>query len=65
MATLLALSTGYGIVGLVILVLDLIAIFNVLNGGKSVGAKLLWILLILLLPLLGMILYFLVGRGGD
>ena len=51
------------IVGLIILVLDIIAIVSVLTGGGSVGHRLLWILLILLLPLIGMILYFLLGRG--
>ncbi len=45
-----------------ILILDIIAIVSVLSGGGSVGYKLLWILLILLLPLIGMILYFLIGR---
>jgi len=51
------------IVGLIILVLDVIAIANVLTGGGSVGHKLLWILLILLLPVIGMVLYFLLGRS--
>lgn len=65
MLTTLALSTGQGIVGTIILVLDIIAIVMVLKGNKSVGMKLLWILIIILLPLIGMILYFLLGRGGD
>ena len=52
----------YGIIGTVILVLDLIAIVSVLLGVGSVGHKLLWILLILFLPLIGMVLYFLLGR---
>lgn len=58
----LALSTGYGIVGLIVFILDIIAIVDVLNGSKPVVNKLLWILLILLLPMLGMVLYFLLGR---
>ncbi|MCA9280431.1 MAG: PLDc N-terminal domain-containing protein [Phycisphaeraceae bacterium] len=53
---------GYGIIGLVILVLDIIAIVSVLGGTGSAGHKLLWTLLILLLPVIGMILYFLIGR---
>ncbi|MCU0788079.1 MAG: PLDc N-terminal domain-containing protein [Verrucomicrobia bacterium] len=51
------------IVGLIILALDIIAIVKVLTGGGSVGHKLLWILLILLLPVIGMVLYFLLGRS--
>lgn len=61
----LAFVEGYGLIGLVILVLDIIAIISVLTGGGSVGYKLLWILLILLLPVIGMILYFLLGRNAG
>lgn len=50
------------IIGLIILILDIIAIIDVLKSGKDVAIKLLWILLILFLPLLGMILYFVIGR---
>ena len=48
--------------GLVILVLDIIAIVDVLKGTGDTGKKLLWILLILILPLIGMVLYFLLGK---
>lgn len=51
------------ILGLLILILDIVAIVSVLGGGGSVGHKVLWIVLILLLPLIGMILYFLIGRS--
>ena len=50
-------------IGLIILVLDIIAIISVLTGRGSVGHKLLWCLLILLLPVIGLILYFLIGRS--
>jgi hypothetical protein len=51
--------------GLVILALDIIAIVDVAKGGGDIGRKILWIVLILLLPLLGMILYFLLGRSRS
>jgi len=61
-----SLTSGYGgIIGLIILILDIIAIVSVLMGGGSVLRKLLWILIILLLPLIGMILYFLIGRNSK
>jgi hypothetical protein len=44
--------------GLVILVLDIIALIHVFQSGMSVGKKALWTLLILVLPLIGMIIYF-------
>jgi hypothetical protein len=61
-----SLTSGYGgIIGLIIFILDIIAIVSVLMGGGSVARKLLWILIILLLPLIGMILYFLIGRSSK
>lgn len=52
----------YGILGLLILILDIIAIISILGAAKSVGWKVVWTLVVLLLPLLGMILYFLIGK---
>jgi len=53
----------YGILGLIVLILDIIAIVSILGAGKSVGWKLIWTLVVLLLPVIGMILYFLIGKG--
>lgn len=44
-------------------VLDIIAIVSVLKSGAESGTKILWIVVIVLLPVLGMILYFLMGPG--
>ena len=51
-----------GFLGLVILVLDIIAIVDVIKSSADTGKKILWIILILILPIVGMILYFLVGK---
>ncbi len=50
------------IIGLVILVLDIWAIIDCVKSPKTGGQKLLWVLLILILPVVGLILYFLLGR---
>ena len=50
-----------GIVGLLVLILDIWAIINIIGAGASVGSKLLWILLIILLPVIGVILWFFLG----
>ena len=50
---LMAIGTGSGIIGTLIFVLDLVAIVSVLLGRGSVGHKVLWIVLILLLPVVG------------
>lgn len=51
-----------GILGLIILVLDILAILEILKSGKDTGKKILWIVLVVLLPVIGLILYYLVGR---
>lgn len=51
----------YGIFGIVILILDLIALFSVWASGATTGTKLLWTLLIIILPVLGLIAWFFVG----
>ncbi len=49
--------------GLVVLVLDIVALVSLLKSSADSGTKILWALLIILLPVLGMILYFLMGPG--
>jgi len=53
-----------GIVGLLVLVLDIWAVINTLSAPTTMGSKLLWILLILVLPVLGAILWFFFGPRG-
>jgi hypothetical protein len=45
-----------GIIALVVLVLDIIAILDVLKSSMDTGKKALWIVLILVLPVIGMML---------
>ncbi len=48
-----------GIGGLLILILDVYAIVKLMSSNASTGSKVAWTVLILLLPLLGVILWFL------
>lgn len=50
-----------GFFGLLLLVLDVYAIVKVVGSGASTGSKVLWIVLILVLPFLGLILWALFG----
>ncbi len=50
------------ILGLVLLVLDIIAILDVIKSSMSTGKKALWVILILILPIIGLVLYYLIGR---
>ncbi|AHF66867.1 MULTISPECIES: PLDc N-terminal domain-containing protein [Pseudomonas] len=58
-------STFNSLIGLIILALDIWAIINVLKSSASTGAKILWILLILLLPVLGLIIWAIAGPRGN
>ncbi len=51
-----------GLIGLVVFVLDILAIIDCAKSTMDNGKKTLWIILIILLPLIGMILYYLVGK---
>lgn len=53
----------YSILGILHLILFLIAAFEILTSSKALVNKVLWMLLILLLPLIGLIIYYLIGRG--
>ena len=52
-----------GLLGLIVLVFDIIAIVDCLKSSMNTAKKTLWIILILILPIVGMILYFLVGKN--
>jgi hypothetical protein len=51
-----------GIVGLIILALDIWAIITIVQGGGPTERKILWIVLILVLPVVGLILWLLIAR---
>jgi phospholipase D-like protein len=53
----------FSLIGLLILVLDIIAVVSLLKSGADTATKILWLLLIVLLPVIGMALYFLMGPG--
>jgi len=54
------METG-GIFGILILLADIWAILNIFQSSASTGSKTLWILLVLLLPLLGVIIWYFAG----
>ncbi len=55
----------YGIFGLIVLVLNIYALVKTWTSGVSTGAKLLWTLLILVLPVIGFIIWFFAGPKGS
>ncbi|MBB04050.1 MAG: hypothetical protein CML03_00760 [Pseudooceanicola sp.] len=55
-----------GIGGLIILALDIWAIVSIIGSSASTGKKVLWVLLVLILPILGFIIWLFAGpRSGT
>jgi hypothetical protein len=50
-----------GILGLIILALDIWAILHVAGSSASQGAKVAWILLIIVLPVVGFLIWLVAG----
>ena len=50
-----------GLLGLVILAFDIYAIIKIINSGASTLTKVIWVLVILLLPVLGLLLWLIFG----
>ena len=56
------MNMGYnGLWGLLVLAGDIWAIINIFQSSASNEKKLLWILVVVLLPLLGLILWYFLG----
>ena len=58
-------STFNGLVGLIILALDIWALINVLKSSAETGMKIVWVLLIIFLPVLGLIIWAIAGPRGN
>ena len=53
------------LLGIVILILDIWAIYSVLTSGVSTVSKLLWTIGILVFPVVGFIVWILAGPKGN
>ncbi len=54
-----------GLIGLIILIFDIYAIVKTVQSSSSTGAKVLWTVVILVFPLLGLLLGLLLGPKGG
>jgi len=50
-----------GILGLIILIADVFAIVNTIGSLASTAGKVFWVVLILILPVLGFVIWFILG----
>ena len=54
-----------GLIGLLILVADVWAILNVFQSSESTGTKAIWIVLVLVLPVLGFVIWYFAGPKSS
>ena len=54
-----------GFFGLIILFADIYAILKIAQSDAGTGVKAGWIVAVLLLPVLGLVLWFIFGPGSD
>lgn len=54
-----------GFFGLILLVLNIWAIIKIADSSAGAGAKALWIVAIIVLPVLGLIIWFFFGPKGG
>ena len=59
----MGVETG-GLLGLIHLVIVIYALVKIVQSGASTGAKVLWIVIVLVLPILGLVLWLLLGPKG-
>lgn len=59
------MSTNGSIFALIVLALDIWAVTKIISSTATTGRKILWILLILILPILGLIIWALAGPSSG
>ena len=56
------MGMGYqGLLGLIVLIADVWAIVNIFKSGGDTGRMVLWIVIVLVLPILGFIIWYFAG----
>jgi len=52
-----------GILGFLVLIADIYAVLQIAQSSSSNGKKALWIAIVIVLPVLGLIVWYLMGPG--
>ncbi len=54
-----------GFLGFIVVILDIWAIIRIVKSPATTGSKALWVILILLLPVVGLIIWWFAGPKGN
>jgi hypothetical protein len=55
------MGMGYSLFGILVLIGDIWALINILQSSAANDKKILWVIVVVLLPLIGLILWFFLG----
>ncbi len=55
----------FGVIGILVLIADVYAILKIAQSSASDARKALWIAIVILLPMLGVITWYLMGPGRS
>jgi len=55
------LGIGGGLLGLIIFILDIYAIIKIMGSAASTLKKVIWVVIVLLLPIIGLVAWFIAG----
>lgn len=51
------------LLGLIILVIDVLVIIDIIKSNKDTEKKILWVIAVVFLPVLGPLLYYIIGKS--
>ena len=51
-----------GIIWIIVFIIDVVVILDIIRSNKDMEKKVLWIIAVLFLPILGPILYYVIGK---
>ncbi len=51
------------IISFIIFIIDIVVIVDIIRGNKDTEKKILWIIAVIFLPLLGPLLYYVIGKS--
>lgn len=53
------------LISLIILIIDIVVIFDIMKSRKDTEKKILWIVAVIFLPVLGPVLYYFLGKNKE
>ena len=54
-----------GIIGLLILIANIFAIVKIVQSSADTANKVIWVLVVFILPIIGLIVWYVAGPGGQ